>query len=97
MQEVVPKLPLTDLANTAPAQSKPQCITSIFHIHRIYIYVCCAFMLQEFYGNHMHIYLSIIRVLLVQVRVAAMLRLSIEWVTYRYSQVENIIIILMIK
>ena len=29
MQEEVPELPLTDSADTAPAQSKPRCITSI--------------------------------------------------------------------
>jgi len=57
VEEGVPELPLTDSADTAPAQGKPRCITSIFHIHRIYICVCCAFMLQEFYGNHMHIYI----------------------------------------
>jgi hypothetical protein len=34
-----------------------------------------------------HAYISILRVLLVQVRVAAMLRLSVAWVTCRYSQV----------
>ena len=40
VQEEVPELPLTDSADTTPAQGKPQCITSIFHIHHIYIYVC---------------------------------------------------------
>ena len=29
MQEEVPEQPLTDSADTAPAQGKPQCITSI--------------------------------------------------------------------
>ena len=29
VQEEVPKPPLTDSADTAPAQGKPQCITSI--------------------------------------------------------------------
>ena len=67
VQEEVPEPPLTDSADTAPAQGRPLCITSIFHIPRIYIYiymcvcvcvcVCCAFTLQEFYGNHMHIYI----------------------------------------
>jgi hypothetical protein len=33
------------------------------------------------------IYISILRVLLVQVRVAAMLRLLVAWVTFRYLQV----------
>ena len=36
MQEEVPEPPLTNVVDTAPAQGKPQCITSIFHIHRIY-------------------------------------------------------------
>ena len=29
VQEEVPELPLTDSADTTPAQGKPQCITSI--------------------------------------------------------------------
>jgi hypothetical protein len=53
VQEEVPKPPLTNAATTAPAQSKPWCITLIFNNHCI----CCAFTLQEFYENHMHIYL----------------------------------------
>jgi hypothetical protein len=86
VQDEVPELPLTDSTNTVPAQGKPQCMTSIFHIHRIYIYMCCAFTLQEFYGNYMHIFIYILRVLLVQVRVDAMLRLLVAWVTCCYSQ-----------
>jgi hypothetical protein len=46
VQEKVPKLPLTDAADTAFAQGKPRCITLIFYNHRIYM--CCAFTLQEF-------------------------------------------------
>jgi hypothetical protein len=46
--------PVTDATDLAPAQGKPWCITRIFYNH--YIYVCCAFMLQEFYDTHMHIY-----------------------------------------
>jgi hypothetical protein len=30
VQEEVPEPPLTDFANTVPAQGKPQCITLIF-------------------------------------------------------------------
>jgi hypothetical protein len=37
VQEEVPEPPLTDSADTAPAQGKPQCKTLIFHIHRIYV------------------------------------------------------------
>jgi len=56
-EEEVLEPPLTDLVDTVPAQGKPWCIIPIFHIHRIYM--CCAFTLQEFYGNHMHIYIYI--------------------------------------
>ena len=47
--------PPTDSADTAPVQGKSRCTTSIFIIYRIYM--CCAFTLQEFYRNHMHIYI----------------------------------------
>ena len=99
MQEKVPELPLTDSANTTPAQDKPRCITSIFHIHRIYICVCVVYLRCRSFMETtcIYIYIYILRVLLVQVRVAAMLRLSVAWVTCRYSQVGNIIIILLIK
>ena len=33
MQEKVPEPPLTDSADTAPAQGKPRCITLIFDNH----------------------------------------------------------------
>ena len=56
MQEKVPEPPLTDSADTAPTQGKPRCITLIFDNHWIYIYIWCAFTLQEFYENHMHRY-----------------------------------------
>jgi hypothetical protein len=64
--------PVTDATDLAPAQGKPQVITRIFGNH--YICMCCAFTLQEFYGSHMHRH-TYLRVLLVQVRVMAMLRL----------------------
>jgi hypothetical protein len=54
--EEIPEPPLTDFAYTAPAQGKPWCITLILQI-TIYIYVHCAFTLQEFYDTHMHIYI----------------------------------------
>ena len=57
MQEEVSEPSLTDSVDTAPAQGKPRCITLIFYNQRKYI--CCAFMLQEFYENHMHIYIYI--------------------------------------
>ena len=37
MQEEVLEPPLTDLADTAPAQGKPRCITLILNNHWIYI------------------------------------------------------------
>ena len=33
VQEEVPKPPLTDSADTAPAQGKPRCMTLIFYNH----------------------------------------------------------------
>ena len=33
MQEEAPEPPLTDSADTAPAQDKPRCITLIFYSH----------------------------------------------------------------
>jgi hypothetical protein len=44
VQEGVPEL--TDAADTTPAKGKPRCITLILLI-TIYIYICCAFTLQE--------------------------------------------------
>ena len=45
MQEI-PEPPLTDSADTAPAQGKSRCITLIFNNN--WIYMWCAFTLQEF-------------------------------------------------
>ena len=39
IQEEAPQ-PLTDSANTVPAQDKPQCIALILNNHWIYIYMC---------------------------------------------------------
>jgi hypothetical protein len=50
MHEEVPKTLLTDTVDTTPVQGKLRCITLIFDNH--HIYVCCAFILQEFYENH---------------------------------------------
>ena len=51
VQEEVLELSLTDLANNPPAQGKPRCITLIFYNHWIYIYIYmwCAFPLQDLY------------------------------------------------
>ena len=54
VQEVL-EPPLTDSADTAPAQGKPRCITPYFDNH--YLYMLCAFTLQESYRNHMHKYI----------------------------------------
>ena len=43
VHEEVPKPPLTDLANSVPAQGQPRCITLSFDNH--YLYMLCAFML----------------------------------------------------
>jgi hypothetical protein len=56
MQEEVPEPPLTDAADTAPAQGKPQCITLILLI-TVYIFVV-HLRCRKFYRNHMHIYIS---------------------------------------
>ena len=45
VQEEVPEPPLTDWADTAPAQGKPQCITLILNDHYIYIYVICIYVI----------------------------------------------------
>jgi hypothetical protein len=55
VQEEFPGPPVTDATDSAPAQDKPRCITRILIIM---IYICCAFMLQEFYDTHMHIFIS---------------------------------------
>ena len=55
MREEVPEPPMTDSADTAPAQGKPRCITPYFDNHCIYM--LCVFTLQEFDGNHMHRYI----------------------------------------
>ena len=49
VQEEVSEPPLTDWADTTPAQDKPQCITLILNNHWIYICVWCAFMLLDLY------------------------------------------------
>ena len=60
MQEEVLEPPLIDSANTAPAQGKPRCITSIFHMHHICVCVCCAFTLQEIFVETTCIDISIL-------------------------------------
>ena len=43
MQEDVPEPPVTDFADTAPAQGKPRCITPIFKWSE-YIYMICIYV-----------------------------------------------------
>ena len=52
VQEEVLEPPLTDWADTPPAQGKPRCITLILNNHQIYMW--CAFTLQDLYWNYMH-------------------------------------------
>ena len=52
VHEEVPKPPLTDLANTAPAQGKLWCITLIFYNHCIYIYVMCIYITGILWKPH---------------------------------------------
>jgi hypothetical protein len=44
------KPPVTDIADAAPTQGKPWCMTLILLMD---IYICYAFTLPELYGNHM--------------------------------------------
>jgi hypothetical protein len=57
VQEEVPEPPLTDAADTAPAQGKPRCITLILLI------IVCIFVVhlrcRKFYGNYIYIYIYI--------------------------------------
>ena len=84
VQEEVPEPPPTNSADTAPAQGKPRYITLIFYNR--YMYLCDVHLCYKNFIETTCIDISILWVLLVQVRVAAMLRFSVAWVTYRYSQ-----------
>ena len=75
VQEEASEPQATDLADTPPAQGKPRCITPYFWIITVYIYY-----VHLRYRNFMKticIDIPVLRVLLVQVRVAAMLRFSV--------------------
>ena len=54
VQEQAPEPPVTNFADTAPAEGKPRCITLILNDHWIYM---MSFMLQAFYGNYMRTYI----------------------------------------
>ena len=56
IQKGAPDPSAADFADTLPAQGKPRRIT-LFWISTEYIYIWCAFMLQAFYGNHLHKYI----------------------------------------
>ena len=75
VREEVPKPPPTDSANTAPAQGKPRCITPYFW--KINIYICYVYLRYRNFMKTICIDIVVLRVLLVQVRVVAMLRFSI--------------------
>ena len=53
VQEDVPEPPVTDFADTVPAEGKPRCITPTF-CSLIYI---CALSFKELIETHLHIYL----------------------------------------
>ena len=75
VQEEVLEPPLTDSVDTAPAQGKPRCITPYFFI--ITIYICYVHLRYRNFMKTTCIDILVLRVLLVQVRVAAMLRFLI--------------------
>ena len=83
VQEEVLGLPLTDLANTEPAQGKPRCITLIFYNH--WIYICDVHLHYRIYIETACIDKPTMSPTSIG-RVAAMLRLLVAWVTCRYSQ-----------
>ena len=86
IQEGAPEPSVANFADTPPTQGKPRCITLIFEWSMdIYICVCVwyAFTLQAFYGNYMHRYTYLSPTSIGWV--AAMLRISVAWVTYCYS------------
>ena len=55
MQEDVPEPPVTDFADTVPAEGKPRCITPI--LLQFKLYLCIKF--KELNENHLHIYIYI--------------------------------------
>ena len=46
-----------DFADPSPAQGKPQCITPIFRIHRIYMCVLCIYITEVLWKPHAYIYI----------------------------------------
>ena len=83
VQEDIPEPPIPDLADAVPVKGKPRCITLTLNNNWIYIY--------DVHLRYRHcmettcIYNLPMSPTSIG-RVAAMLRLSIAWVTYRYSQ-----------
>ena len=61
VQEDVPEPPITDFANTAPAQGKPRCITHTF----CSLNYICALSFKKLNETHLHIYIFILWFLLV--------------------------------
>ena len=56
VQEDVPEPPVTDFADTVPAEGKPRCITPI--LLQFKLYLCIKF--KELNETHLHIYIYII-------------------------------------
>ena len=75
IQEEVLEPPLTDSADTAPTQGKLWCITPYFLI--ITVYICYVHLSYRNFMETTCIDIPILRVLLVQVRVDALLRSSV--------------------
>jgi hypothetical protein len=64
VQEEVPEPPLTDSADTMPAQGKPP-VHNPYFSYSPYIYVLCIYVAEVLWKPHAYIYISILRVLLV--------------------------------
>ena len=73
---------VADFVDTPPAQGKPRCITPIFNDH--WIYMMCIYITGILWKLHAEIYLPMSPTSIGWV--AAMLRVLVAWVTYRYSQ-----------
>ena len=75
IQEGAPEPPATDFADTPPVQGKHRSITLILNNH--WIYICDVHLRYKNFMKTTCINIYVLRVLLVQVRVAAMLRFSV--------------------
>ena len=81
VQEGAPEPFGADFADPLPAQGKPRCITPILMITE-YISMMCIYVTGILWKPHAWIYLPMSPTS--AGRVAAMLRISVAWVTCRY-------------